>query len=169
MELHQEIMLRLDLASLFCFSKTNRYFRTVYMALSAKDIQGIINHFLLNDTQIEEHHCSWGRSEEWNALYMVEEDYPHLLERANLLPCYACYGVYPSTDFGDWTTKRLTEIDDYGMPLQGVCHADTNEFHMIFRAIVAKEAAGEKVRTEYDLGYGCQSYLNAAQTIEDGE
>ena len=119
MDLCREIMLRLDLASLFRFSQTNRYSRTVYMALSAKDIQGKINHFLLNDPQRENQCDPWGRCEEWNALYSVEEEYPHLLEKVNLLPCYACYGVCPSTNFGDWTAKRLTEIDDDGMPLQG--------------------------------------------------
>ena len=41
---------------------------------------------------------------------------------------------------------------------------------MIFRALVAKEAAGEKkLRTKYDLDNGCQSYLNATQTVKDGE
>lgn len=165
-------MIRLDLASLFCFSKTNRYSRTVYMTLSAKDIKGTIDHFLVNDPRREDRCTPWGRFEEWDALYSVEEEYPHLLARVNLLPCYACYAVYPSTDFGDWTTKRLTEIDDDGMPLQGVCHDDAydyDEFHMIFRAIVAKEAAGEKMRDKYDLDCGCQSYLNAAQGIEYGE
>ena len=81
-----------------------------------------------------------------------------------------CYRVFPSSEFGDWTAKRLTEIDEDGMPLQAVWHTDTyDEFHMIFRAIVAKEAEGEKMRTKYDLDNGCQSYLYAAQTIEDGE
>jgi hypothetical protein len=56
-----------------------------------------------------------------------------------MIPCYYCGTIYPSSEFGEWVTKRLTEIYD-GYPPAGVCLNEGDRFNDIFHFIMKQEA-----------------------------
>jgi hypothetical protein len=162
LEVHQEIMQYLNVNDLLSFSKANVYVREILLALPATDIEDLTHEFC---TWYYDNHSNhwWNRRDDWDVLDILERDHQDLLKAADLIPCYGCFECQPSADFGDWAIKRLTEINGDGIPLKGCCKTFPSHFHMIFHALVAREAAGRMVRTPERMVDGCErSYLDVA-------
>ncbi len=152
-ELHREVLLRLDHPSLLNMTSTNQYFRTVLKTLPVTAIQDSINDFLRSI----EKPSSWNISDSWAMMGKFEKTNAGFLKTADMIPCYYCRAILPSEDFGDWATQRLTEIYD-GAPLAGVCLYEDDDFHYRFHLIADQEfhptarqkARGVSVRDMYD-------------------
>lgn len=164
MEVHQQIMLHLDHRSLLKFSRTNHHLRGLYMVLPAADIQASINEFL--DLMADCSH-SWLQQDQWNLMWLFEQTNQDFLKKIDMFPCYYCWEIMPSNEFGDWAAKRLTEIYN-GVPLSGACSSNHTEGHDVFHFVMDQEAKGRVMRTEDDLTYKNQSYLQVVEGIKDG-
>jgi len=164
MEVHREIMQYLDVKDLLSFSKANQYVRAILLALPATEIEGLTRKWY--DWYQENYlHHMWDRLDDWDVFYILERDHQDLLEAGDLIPCYGCAMCHPSADFGDWAIKRVTEIDEYGVPLQGCCY-DEDDFHNIFQGLMAREASGQMVRTPERLDRGGErSYLEVTHHV----
>ena len=104
----------------------------------------------------------------WDILYDFECTNQDFLKRGDMISCYACFAILPSSDFNYWAEKRLTEIDKNGMPLQGVCFDPVDQFHRIFHLVMSHEVQRRRIRDEWDLVCGCQSYLFCTERIKEG-
>jgi hypothetical protein len=152
MEVHREIMQYLDVKDLLSFSNVNQSVRAILHALPATEIEDLTREWY-DWFQDNCGHDIWGRLDNWDVFYILERDHQDLLTAGDLIPCYGCAMCHPSADFGDWAIKRLTEINEDGVPLQGCCY-DEDNFHKIFQGLMAREATGQMVRTPERLDRG---------------
>jgi hypothetical protein len=64
-----------------------------------------------NDTASIAPYNGWVRQTEWNILYDSEETNQDFLRQANMIPCYGCFAILPSSDFRDDLPAKQVDRD----------------------------------------------------------
>lgn len=166
-EVHRMILLQIDDHRLLLkLSRTNHYFRVLFMTLPARAMQSSINALL---THLDKSHF-WDVRKSWEMLYDFESEKVNrdFLDRADMIPCYYCCKIWPRNAFGNWAFKRTTELDHCGVPLAGVCLCSHDKLHRVFQWVMDNEEKGEHLKLGRDLAEGSYSYLQLIWDLREG-